>query len=138
MRNLSGHNTILNCMAINQDNVLATGGDNGSLHLWDWKTGYCFQQQETIAQPGSLDSELGLFSACFDRSGSRLITGEADKTIKIWKEDREAVSGQPLCINGGDLCVVSDPAITPRELQASQRVQTLLSFFVTRLCIVGL
>lgn len=42
-------------------------------------------------QPGSLESEAGIFCAEFDKTGLRLITGEADKTIKIWKEDDEAV-----------------------------------------------
>lgn len=42
-------------------------------------------------QPGSLESEAGVFCSMFDRTGLRLITGEADKTIKIWKEDEEAV-----------------------------------------------
>jgi pleiotropic regulator 1 len=41
---------------------------------------------DTIAQPGSLESENGIFCSAFDKSGTRLITGEADKTIKIWKE----------------------------------------------------
>jgi pleiotropic regulator 1 len=47
---------------------------------------------ETIVQPGSLDSEAGIFCSTFDRSGSRLITGEADKTIKIWCEDETATA----------------------------------------------
>ena len=64
--------------------------DNGSLYFWDWKTQYCFQKTETIAHPGSLASEQGIFAATFDHSHSRLITCEADKTIKIWKEDAEA------------------------------------------------
>ena len=34
-------------------------------------------------QPGSLDSEAGIFQMKFDQSGSRLITCEADKTIKV-------------------------------------------------------
>ena len=42
------------------------------------------------ALPSSLESERGIFASCFDQSGSRLITGEADKTIKIWKEDTDA------------------------------------------------
>lgn len=29
---------------------------------------------------------------CYDKTGLRLITGEADKTIKMYKEDEEAVS----------------------------------------------
>lgn len=39
-----------------------------------------------------MDSESGIFSMTFDQSGSRLITTEADKTIKIYKEDDSAVS----------------------------------------------
>ena len=57
---------------------------------WDYATGHNFQTLETIAQPGSLESERGIFACAFDKSGSRLITGEADKTIKIWKEDPNA------------------------------------------------
>lgn len=37
-----------------------------------------------------MDSEAGVFSMTFDQSGSRLITTEADKTIKIYKEDDTA------------------------------------------------
>lgn len=66
-------------------------GDNGSMHLWDWKSGYCFQKLQATAQPGSLDSEAGIFATAFDMSGSRLITAEVDKTIKIYKEDEHAV-----------------------------------------------
>lgn len=39
-----------------------------------------------------MDSESGIFAMTFDQSGSRLITTEADKTIKIYKEDDNAVS----------------------------------------------
>ena len=60
--------------------------------MWDWKTGYNFQRTQALVQPGSLDSESGVFSMTFDHSGTRLITTEADKTIKIYKEDDEAVS----------------------------------------------
>lgn len=47
-------------------------------------------------QPGSIDSEAGIFASTFDKSGSRLLTCEADKTIKIYKEDENAVSFQLL------------------------------------------
>ena len=67
-------------------------GDNGSMHFWDWKTGYNFQRLQAAVQPGSLDSESGMFSMTFDMSGTRLLTTEADKTIKIYKEDETAVS----------------------------------------------
>lgn len=44
VQNLFGHNAIINCLAINPDGVLVSGGDNGTLHCWDWKTGYNFQR----------------------------------------------------------------------------------------------
>jgi pleiotropic regulator 1 len=45
--------------------------------------GYCFQKTETVAQLGSLDAENGIYTAAFTLPGTRLITGEADKAIKI-------------------------------------------------------
>ncbi|KAI8921856.1 WD40-repeat-containing domain protein [Powellomyces hirtus] len=90
IQNLEGHNAIVNTLACNQEGVLFSGADNGSMHFWDYKTGYNFQTAESLVQPGSLDSEAGIFCSSFDRTGSRLITGEADKTIKIWKEDANA------------------------------------------------
>jgi len=90
LHNITGHNCIVHSLAVNQDNVMVSGGDTGSLHLWDYKTGHNFQTLQTVAQPGSLESERGIMATCFDQSGSRLITGEADKTIKMWKEDPDA------------------------------------------------
>jgi pleiotropic regulator 1 len=58
--------------------------------MWDWKSGHRFQQMDAIAQSGSLDAENGIAAATFDRTGLRLITGEMDKTIKIWREDPDA------------------------------------------------
>lgn len=50
---------IINALAINEDGVMVSGGDNGSLWFWDYKSGNVFQEQSTIAQPGSLESEQG-------------------------------------------------------------------------------
>ncbi|KAJ2067412.1 hypothetical protein GGI08_001390, partial [Coemansia sp. S2] len=85
-----GNGSIINSLAVNSDGVVFSGADNGSMRFCDWKSGHCFQETETIVQPGSLDSEAGIFCSTFDQTGFRLITGEADKTIKIWKEDDEA------------------------------------------------
>lgn len=90
IRNVSGHNAIINDMAISQDNVMVSCADDGSMYFWDWKSGYNFQQIYSKPQPGSISSEAGVYCAEFDRSSLRLITGECDKTIKIWKEDEEA------------------------------------------------
>ncbi|KAL8142828.1 hypothetical protein V2J09_015860 [Rumex salicifolius] len=87
---LSQQKTIINSMAVNEDGVLATAGDNGSLWFWDWKSGHNFQQSETIVQPGSLESESAIYALSYDVTGTRLVTCEADKTIKMWKEDDNA------------------------------------------------
>ena len=90
LKNLSGHNAVVNSLAVNEDGILFSGGDNGSMRFWDYETGYCFQKAETVVQPGSLDAEAGIYASIFDLTGSRLITCEADKSIKIWKENNDA------------------------------------------------
>ncbi|XP_068845775.1 pleiotropic regulator 1 isoform X1 [Capricornis sumatraensis] len=90
IQNLSGHNAIINTLTVNSDGVLVSGADNGTMHLWDWRTGYNFQRVHAAVQSGSLDSESGIFACAFDQSESRLLTAEADKTIKVYKEDDTA------------------------------------------------
>ena len=58
-------------------------GDNGTLTFWDYNTGTAFQNLDDIPQPGSLEAEAGVFCSTFDITGTRLITGGADKTIKV-------------------------------------------------------
>ena len=69
LHNMSGHDSIINTLALNADGVLFSGADNGSMRMWDYHTGYCFQQMDTVVQPGSLDSEAGIFAATFDQTG---------------------------------------------------------------------
>ncbi|KAL9940036.1 hypothetical protein V8E36_000741 [Tilletia maclaganii] len=80
------HETIVNSLSVNADGVLFSGGDNGSLRFFDYATGVPFQSAEDIPQPGSLDAEAGIFCSTFDQAGIRLLTGGADKTIKVWAE----------------------------------------------------
>jgi pleiotropic regulator 1 len=90
LKNFSGHDSVVNSVAVNDDGVCVSGGDNGSMRFWDYGSGYCFQSTKTVPQPGSLDAEAGIFNSAFDLSGSRYVTCETDKTIKIWKENEEA------------------------------------------------
>ena len=53
-------------------------------------TTHTTQHTPHTSTTGSLDAESGIFASTFDLSGSRLITCEADKTIKIWKENRDS------------------------------------------------
>jgi pleiotropic regulator 1 len=84
--NFSGHNAIVNALAVNSEGVLFSGGDNGTMTFWDYNTGTPFQNMDDIPQPGSLEAEAGIFCSTFDQTGLRLITGCADKTIKIYGE----------------------------------------------------
>ncbi|RPA74552.1 pre-mRNA splicing factor prp46 [Ascobolus immersus RN42] len=90
MQNFEGVNGIVNTLSVNEDDVMFAGSDNGQMNFYDWKSGHCFQSMDTVAQPGSLEAELGVFCSSYDKSGLRLITGEADKTIKIWRQDETA------------------------------------------------
>lgn len=90
MQNLEGAGGIINTLSVNEDDVCFSGADNGEMCFFDWKSGYRYQRIDTTAQPGSLEAEQGVFVSTFDKTGLRLITGEADKTIKIWKQDENA------------------------------------------------
>lgn len=46
VQNLTGHNAIVNCLAVNSDGVLMSGANNGSIYAWDWRTGYNFQRMQ--------------------------------------------------------------------------------------------
>jgi len=85
-KEFKSHNTIVTGLAINEDDVMVSVGDDGSLKFWDFQSGACFQETRTIPQPGSLESECGILDCSFDITGKRLITCEVDKTIKLWKE----------------------------------------------------
>eukprot|EP01069_Polyplicarium_translucidae_P001353 Polyplicarium_translucidae@DN1634_c0_g1_i1.p1 len=93
-RNIEGATEILNTVAIRDEgdsSILFAGSDSGGMHFWDWRSGKKFQTTETIPQPGSLAGENGVMASLFDRSETRLLTGECDKTIKVWRQDEEAL-----------------------------------------------
>ena len=86
-RNLDSVSSVINTLAISPEGgQVVGGGDDGNLFFWDWATG---SKTQTIAgrpQPGSLAAEHGIFSATFDMTGTRIITGECDKTIKMYRK----------------------------------------------------
>jgi pleiotropic regulator 1 len=93
-RNITGHGAIVNGCAIREgdrgSSVLIGGTDNGYLHFWDWASGHKFQSIQSEPQPGSMSAENGIFATTLDQSGSRLLTAECDKTVKIYREDPNA------------------------------------------------
>jgi pleiotropic regulator 1 len=45
---------------------------------------------EPVVQPGSLESEAGVYAVAYDVTGSRLITCNADKTVGFMKPVEDA------------------------------------------------
>lgn len=92
-RNIEGAGSIMNTISIkdNSDSSIVFGGsDQGYMCFWDWASGYKFQMFQSIPHPGSSSGENGIFHSVFDRSETRLLTADCDKTIKVWKEDPDA------------------------------------------------
>lgn len=56
--------------------ILASGGDDGTIRLWDVSSGQC-------RQVGSCHSR-GVFSVSFSPQGTMLASGSKDETIKLW------------------------------------------------------
>ena len=44
------YRAVVNCMAVNHDDVMVAGYDNGSIRFMDWKTGYNFHTEQTRVQ----------------------------------------------------------------------------------------
>ncbi|CCW63864.1 unnamed protein product [Phytomonas sp. EM1] len=89
--------------AMSPREVLAVGSADGELAFYDWKvpqaapiataTGPArrvyhfrpYQFTKTKSIPGTLPGEGGINAMAFDFSGTRLITAESDKSVKVWK-----------------------------------------------------
>jgi hypothetical protein len=77
VNNFTGHEAIINTLSLNSEGVLFSGADNGTLTMWDYKTGLPFQHLKDIPQPGSLDAEAvshldTIWRELIDRVYSRL------------------------------------------------------------------
>jgi len=86
IRSMSDMNCIVNCVALNQDGVFVSGGEDGKLFFWDYDTGEVFQKIKTPIQPGSMECESQIFDCIFDRTETILIITGCDKTIKMFKQ----------------------------------------------------
>lgn len=88
---------IANFSALNDEDVMVTGNEEGILCFFDWRSGHRFQDIKSPLQPGSLESESAIYCGKFDGTGTRLIVGSADKTLRFYKEDPTATpSTHPL------------------------------------------
>ncbi|KAH8739285.1 hypothetical protein FG386_000042 [Cryptosporidium ryanae] len=86
-KNITGSNSIINSISTisrGKQSVLIAGCGNGQLHFWDFDTGIKYDTIQSIIQPGSMEAENSILDCKFDKSETILLTGECDKTIKIW------------------------------------------------------
>ena len=56
------------------------------IHLWDWKSGHKFQKIHRTSVYESQEVPICVFSAAFDKSGSRLFVSDASSIIKVYGE----------------------------------------------------
>lgn len=80
-------NLIVNTLCSSDDGTIFGGCDNGNFAFWDWDSGEMITNDVQVPVPGSLDSERGILCSTFDRSGDRLITGNIDKSVRIWNKE---------------------------------------------------
>ncbi|KAF2543851.1 hypothetical protein F2Q68_00030576 [Brassica cretica] len=101
-RLLTHHKKSVRTMALHpKENAFASASADNTNKFGLPKGEFChnmLSQQMTIINVvagvmvtgGSLEGEAGIYAACYDQTGSRLVTCEADKTIKMSKEDENA------------------------------------------------
>jgi WD40 repeat protein len=78
---LEGHNGILSDVAFDATGErVATAGDDGSVRLWDPRTG----RQQVVLQPGSPVAAVGVE---FSRDGRRVVTTWDDGVTRVWTLD---------------------------------------------------
>ena len=75
----TGQTAVFSLMYISAGTMLATGGRDGSIKIWDATTGVALA--EVIAAHS--DSVRGM--AC-DSAGLSLVTASADMSVKLWKQ----------------------------------------------------
>lgn len=74
------------------DSLLASGGNDGSVHLWQVSQS---ETRQTLLEP----SEVPVMSVAFSPNGSRLAAGQEDGAIYIW----DVASGERLAFLPSDL-----------------------------------
>ncbi len=67
-------------------------GSNGVIHLWDWRTNHKFQKIHRTKVYESQEVPICVFSAAFDKTGSKLIVSDASNIIKVYREAYTRVS----------------------------------------------
>ena len=115
-KTLPTHSTQINSVAISPDSkILAGGGEDGIISLWDLKTG---QLKNPLKGHSS-----AIYALAWSQDGQILASGSADETIKLWSLNSDK---QPRTLSGNS-AGISTLAISPdgQTLVSGDRIGTL-------------
>src|SRR5262249_26471192 len=71
------------------NHTVASGGSDGTVKLWDSRTGTSFRRLGDPSAPH--DTSRAINSLAFDPDGTRVVTGSSDGQVTLW----DNASGQP-------------------------------------------
>ncbi|WP_373525838.1 WD40 repeat domain-containing protein [Nostoc sp.] len=80
---LAGHNDQINSVAFSPDGqTLASGSQDGSVKLWDVKSG---KELLTVSEQSDNGSLSKVTSVAFSLDGQTLVSSSEDGIVKIWR-----------------------------------------------------
>ena len=92
LSSFKGRTHTTHALALNDDGLMVAAGEGSILSFYNYYSGSLLQSIRVPLQTGSLEGEACIFDATFDRSGTRLITVEADKSIKMFRPKKPLAS----------------------------------------------
>ncbi len=103
----------INTLAFSPDGqLLASGGDDPVIYLWDWQRGACVQRLGGSVSPGGHSDVINAIA--WNREGTLLVSASKDRTLKIWQLDPSSPQyGQVLFTLTGHFASIRTVSFSP-------------------------